>query len=72
MKALVEVDVGAIIKEGRKVGSAKDGIFWVKFRYEKLAQFCYYYGSLSCEEKGCETIMADEGKGVSNCKDLGP
>ena len=63
VKALVQMDTQTGVKEGRKVGSKKDEVFWVKFHYEKLAQFCYYCGSLGHDENGCEVALADEAKG---------
>ena len=72
VKALVWMNVGKPLKKGSNAGSRKDGNFWVDFKYERLAQFCYYCGMIGHEEKGCAKAIMDEKNGGGKSLNLGP
>ncbi|KAJ1388771.1 Zinc knuckle CX2CX4HX4C [Sesbania bispinosa] len=55
IKILVEVDVTKPLKPGINIGSQADGVLWVDFQYERLAQFCYACGLVGHEEDTCVT-----------------
>ncbi|KAJ1406666.1 Zinc finger, CCHC-type [Sesbania bispinosa] len=59
IRTLVEIDSLKPLLPGITVGSKKDGLSWVDFKYERLPQFCYKCGLIGHEEDHCsiETII---------------
>ncbi|KAJ1379880.1 Zinc finger, CCHC-type [Sesbania bispinosa] len=55
IRTLVEIDSLKPLLPGITVGSKKDGLSWVDFKYERLPQFCYKCGLIGHEEDHCST-----------------
>ncbi|KAF7825221.1 cysteine desulfurase mitochondrial-like [Senna tora] len=53
IKVKVEFDVRKVIMRGTNIGSKKDGIHWVDFRYERFPQFCYKCGIIGHDNEQC-------------------
>ncbi|KAJ1379117.1 Zinc finger, CCHC-type [Sesbania bispinosa] len=54
VKILVEVDISKPLLPGIPVGSHKDGVTWVEFKYEQLPQFCFRCGYIGHIEDLCK------------------
>ncbi|KAJ1395943.1 Zinc finger, CCHC-type [Sesbania bispinosa] len=72
VKVLVELNTTKPLLPGIPVGSKKDGITWVDFRYEKLPQFCYKCGEIGHEEDMCKHEVEQGSVDESPEHELGP
>ncbi|KAJ1378034.1 Zinc finger, CCHC-type [Sesbania bispinosa] len=72
VKVLVELNIKKPLLSGILVGSKKDGITWVDFRYEKLPQFCYRCGQIGHEEDMCKHKVEQRNGDESTEHELGP
>ncbi|KAJ1384027.1 Zinc finger, CCHC-type [Sesbania bispinosa] len=57
---------------GILVGSNKDGISWVDFKYERLPQFCYKCGLVGHDEDSCKNPKSPNSTDLHGDKELGP
>ncbi|KAJ1410421.1 Zinc knuckle CX2CX4HX4C [Sesbania bispinosa] len=67
LKILVTINVKNPLKTGINVGIKKDGVCWVDFQYERLAQFCYSCGLIGndedlCGKKSKQLLMKIQGR----------
>ncbi|XP_057747435.1 uncharacterized protein LOC130966635 [Arachis stenosperma] len=72
IKATVNMNINTPFMKGTNVGSMKDGLTWVNFKYERLPTFCYYCGKAGQEENNCGKGKQDEERGMYKSKSLGP
>ncbi|KAF7841316.1 uncharacterized protein G2W53_003614 [Senna tora] len=63
MKGLVHFDLTNHLRKGTNLGNARDGVFWVDFRYEKIPRCCYMCGVFGHDETECATKKKAEDKG---------
>ena len=61
LQVRVEVDVTKPLCRGRRVALNDNDEVWVCFKYEKLANFCYWCGKVSHTEKKCDIWLASKG-----------
>ncbi|KAJ1431055.1 Zinc finger, CCHC-type [Sesbania bispinosa] len=72
VKLLVEIDIHKPLLSGIPVGSNKDGISWVDFKYERLPQFCYKCGLVGHDEDSCKNPGSPNSSDLHGDKELGP
>ncbi|KAF7832615.1 cysteine desulfurase mitochondrial-like [Senna tora] len=73
MKGLIWYDVKKPLRCMVNLGNAKDGIYWVDFRYEKIPKHCYTCGIFGHDEEECvDGKRADSDHGESDDNNLGP
>ncbi|KAL0009626.1 hypothetical protein SO802_011128, partial [Lithocarpus litseifolius] len=44
----------------QKLNLGRGKIGWISFKYEKLPNFCYWWGSLFHDDKDCETWLSNK------------
>ncbi|KAF7802676.1 structural maintenance of chromosomes protein 6B-like [Senna tora] len=73
MKGLIWYDLKKSIRSGVNLGNAKDGIYWVDFRYEKIPRHCYMCGIFGHDEEDCEEgKRTDASYEINDVNKLGP
>ncbi|XP_072066984.1 uncharacterized protein [Arachis hypogaea] len=60
IKATVKMKIDTPFMKGTNVGSKKDGLTWVNFKFEKPPTMCYYCGRTGHEENTCGKAEKDK------------
>ncbi|RYQ93103.1 hypothetical protein Ahy_B09g099367 [Arachis hypogaea] len=71
LKASVMIKIENSLKEGLNMGSKRDGLTKVEFKYERLPIFCYFCGRIKHDVANCEIAEAEEEHISSSKKGLG-
>lgn len=61
LRVRVEIDVSKPLCRGRRVLLNGDSEGWVSFKYEKMPNFCCWYGMVSHDDKECSIWLASKG-----------
>ncbi|KAI7982273.1 hypothetical protein LOK49_LG15G01605 [Camellia lanceoleosa] len=63
LRLMVEVDVSEPLPRGfiLQHHGSKDKESWISYKYEKLSNFCYDYGSLGHDKSSCKFVSRVEG-----------
>ncbi|RYR01620.1 hypothetical protein Ahy_B06g080503 [Arachis hypogaea] len=60
LKASVMIKIEDLLKEGLNIGSKRDGLTKVEFKYERLPTFCYFCGRIRHDVANCEIAEVEE------------
>ncbi|KAJ1415430.1 Zinc knuckle CX2CX4HX4C [Sesbania bispinosa] len=72
IRLLVEINNQKPLLTGIPVGSQKDGVTWVDFRYEKVPKFCYQCGCIGHNEDICKNPPSGSSGEQAEEKTFGP
>ncbi|KAF7825130.1 putative RNA-directed DNA polymerase [Senna tora] len=53
MKGLIDFKLSNALRKGANLGNAKDGIYWIDFRFEKIPRCCFSCGMFGHDESEC-------------------
>ncbi|RYR36722.1 hypothetical protein Ahy_A09g041675 [Arachis hypogaea] len=71
LKASVMIKIEDPLKEGLNMGSKRDSLTKVEFKYKRLATFCYFCGRIGHDVANCEITEVEEEHISSSKKVLG-
>ncbi|KAF7838995.1 uncharacterized protein G2W53_007477 [Senna tora] len=72
MKGLIDFKLSNALRKGANLGNAKDGIYWIDFRFEKIPRCCFSCGMFGHDESECVSRKkVEEDGGIFVPKELG-
>ena len=72
LRVHVEIDVSKPLSRGRRGALDDNNERWISFKYEKLPNFCYWYGLISHDGKDCDLWLARKDTGNTKPTEYGP
>ena len=72
LRIRVGINITRPLSRGRKVLLGRDREVWVKFKYEKLPNFCYWCGMVSHDAKECKVWLSSKGSLPLDQQEYGP
>ena len=61
MRIRVLVDTSKPLCRGMKIYKEDGKVGWVRFKYERLLNLCYWYGLLTHNDKDCDLWVKSRG-----------
>ena len=61
MRVRVSIDISLLVCRGRVLSLEDGSDVWVKFKYERLPNICYWCGCLNHSDRDCEVWINSDG-----------
>ena len=71
MRIRVGVNISKPLCRGRKIRHGDGEIGWVRFKYERLPNLCYWCGQLTHSDKECDVWVRSKGSLAENERQYG-
>ena len=72
MRVRVSIDISLPLCRGRILSLEDGGEVWVKFKYERLPNICYWCGCLTHSDRDCEVWINSDGTLKGGDQEYGP